>query len=36
VLAAAPAKEYEPRYGDATEFLTQSFRSLWGHMAPDA
>ena len=36
VLAAAPAKEYEPRYGDATEFLTQSFKSLWGHMAPDA
>jgi len=36
VLAAAPAKEYEPRYGDATEFLTESFRSLWGHMAPDA
>ena len=36
VLAAAPAKEFEPRYGDATEFLTQSFKSLWGHMAPDA
>ncbi len=36
VLAAAPAREYEPRYGDATEFLTQSFKSLWGHMAPDA
>jgi len=36
VLAAAPAREYEPRYGDASEFLTRSFRSLWGHMAPDA
>jgi cyclase len=36
VLAAAPAKEFEPRYGDATEFLMQSFKSLWGHMAPDA
>lgn len=36
VLAAAPAREFEPRYGDATEFLTQSFKSLWGHMAPDA
>ena len=36
VLAAAPAKEYEPRYGDPTQFLTQSFKSLWGHMAPDA
>jgi hypothetical protein len=36
VLAAAPAKEFEARYGDSTEFLTQSFKSLWGHMAPDA
>lgn len=36
VLAAAPAKEFEARYGDATEFLTQSFKSLWGHVAPDA
>jgi glyoxylase-like metal-dependent hydrolase (beta-lactamase superfamily II) len=36
VLAAAPAREFEPRYGDSTEFLDQSFRSLWGHMAPDA
>lgn len=36
VLAAAPAREFEPRYGDSTEFLTQSFKSLWGHMAPDA
>jgi glyoxylase-like metal-dependent hydrolase (beta-lactamase superfamily II) len=36
VIAAAPAKEFEARYGDATEFLEQSFRSLWGHMAPDA
>jgi glyoxylase-like metal-dependent hydrolase (beta-lactamase superfamily II) len=36
VLAAAPAKEYEPRYGDSARFLEQSFRSLWGHMAPDA
>jgi glyoxylase-like metal-dependent hydrolase (beta-lactamase superfamily II) len=36
VIAAAPAKEYEARYGDPTEFLEQSFRSLWGHMAPDA
>lgn len=36
VLAAAPAKDYETRFGDPTEFLDQSFRSLWGHMAPDA
>lgn len=36
VLAAAPAAEFEARYGDSREFLDQSFRSLWGHMAPDA
>ncbi|MET0291730.1 MAG: MBL fold metallo-hydrolase [Steroidobacteraceae bacterium] len=36
VLAAAPAKDFEGRFGDPTEFLNQSFRSLWGHMAPDA
>jgi glyoxylase-like metal-dependent hydrolase (beta-lactamase superfamily II) len=36
VIAAAPAKEFAARYGDPTEFLDQSFRSLWGHMAPDA
>lgn len=36
VLAAGPAKEYEARYGDSSRFLTQSFKSLWGHMAPDA
>ena len=36
VLAAAPAREFETRFGDSTEFLTQSFKSLWGHMAPDA
>jgi cyclase len=36
VLAAAPAKEHEARFGDSKEFLEQSFRSLWGHMAPDA
>jgi glyoxylase-like metal-dependent hydrolase (beta-lactamase superfamily II) len=36
VIAAAPAREFEARYGDSTEFLDQSFRSLWGHVAPDA
>jgi cyclase len=36
VLAAAPAREFEARYGDSSDFLNQSFRSLWGHMAPDA
>jgi glyoxylase-like metal-dependent hydrolase (beta-lactamase superfamily II) len=36
VLAVAPAKDYEPKYGDSTQFLTQSFRGLWPRFAPDA
>ena len=36
MLAAAPAKAYEAQYGDATQFLTESFKSLWPRMAPDA
>ena len=36
MLAAAPAKAYEARLGDATQFLTESFKSLWPRMAPDA
>ena len=36
VLAAAPAKEFEARLGDSTVFLTESFKSLWPRLAPDA
>ncbi|MEN9705506.1 MAG: Beta-lactamase precursor [Pseudomonadota bacterium] len=36
MLAARPAREHEARYGDATVFLTESFRSLWPRVAPDA
>jgi glyoxylase-like metal-dependent hydrolase (beta-lactamase superfamily II) len=36
MLAAAPAKAYEAKLGDATAFLTESFKSLWPRMAPDA
>jgi glyoxylase-like metal-dependent hydrolase (beta-lactamase superfamily II) len=36
VLEANPAREHEARYGDAREFLTESFRSLWPRLAPDA
>ncbi len=36
VLAAAPAKEFESQLGDATQFITESFKSLWPRMAPDA
>ncbi|HEY8506915.1 MAG TPA: MBL fold metallo-hydrolase [Steroidobacteraceae bacterium] len=35
-VAAAPAKEYEAKWGDASFFLNQAFRSMWGHFAPDA
>ena len=36
MLASLPAKEHEAQYGDATQFLTESFKSLWPRMAPDA
>jgi glyoxylase-like metal-dependent hydrolase (beta-lactamase superfamily II) len=36
MLAARPAKDYEAKLGDATQFLTESFKSLWPRMAPDA
>jgi cyclase len=36
VLAAAPAKDYVARMGDPTEFLVESFKSLWPRLAPDA
>jgi hypothetical protein len=36
VLAADPAKEYVAKMGDAKIFLTESFKSLWPRMAPDA
>jgi glyoxylase-like metal-dependent hydrolase (beta-lactamase superfamily II) len=36
VVAAAPAKEYVGRMGDPTQFLVESFKSLWPRLAPDA
>lgn len=36
MLAANPAKDYAARLGDPEEFLTQSFKSLWPRLAPDA
>jgi hypothetical protein len=36
VVAAAPAKEFTPQWGDPTQFVTMAFKSLWGHFAPDA
>jgi glyoxylase-like metal-dependent hydrolase (beta-lactamase superfamily II) len=36
VVAKNPAAEYEAKWGDAKSFVDMAFRSLWGHMAPDA
>lgn len=36
VLAANPAKDFIAQMGDPTRFLTESFRSMWPRMAPDA
>jgi glyoxylase-like metal-dependent hydrolase (beta-lactamase superfamily II) len=36
VAAANLAKEYEAQWGDSREFVVASFKSLWGHYAPDA
>jgi cyclase len=33
---SAPAKEFEAQWGDSRTFVLASFRSLWGHYAPDA
>jgi cyclase len=35
-VAAQPTKEFNPAWGDPTEFVTMAFKSLWGHFAPDA
>jgi hypothetical protein len=34
--ATGPAKEYEAQMGDSKTFVLASFKSLWGHYAPDA
>jgi len=36
MLAANPAKDYVERMGDPAHFLTESFKSMWPRMAPDA
>lgn len=35
-VAAKPAKEFEAQWGDSDLFVRTSFKSLWGHYAPDA
>jgi glyoxylase-like metal-dependent hydrolase (beta-lactamase superfamily II) len=34
--ATAPAKEFNPQWGDPQPFVLMAFESLWGHYAPDA
>lgn len=36
MLAANPARDYEAKLGDPTRFLTESFKSMWPRIAPDA
>lgn len=36
VLAAGVTKEFDEKWGEPTKFVTLAFKSLWGHMAPDA
>lgn len=36
VVAAAPTKEFDAKWGNPTQFVTMAFESLWGHFAPDA
>lgn len=36
VAAMNLAKEYEAQWGDSRAFVVASFKSLWGHYAPDA
>jgi hypothetical protein len=35
-LATNPAKDINPQWGDPRPFPTMAFKSLWGHLAPDA
>jgi glyoxylase-like metal-dependent hydrolase (beta-lactamase superfamily II) len=35
-LKTEPAEGLNPAWGDPTQFLTMAFKSLWGHVAPDA
>lgn len=36
VLAAGVTKEFDAQWGEPTKFVTLAFKSLWGHLAPDA
>lgn len=36
VQAEAPTKEFDAKWGDPKQFVDLAFKSLWGHLAPDA
>jgi glyoxylase-like metal-dependent hydrolase (beta-lactamase superfamily II) len=36
VAAAAPTKEFDAQWGDPKQFVDLAFKSMWGHLAPDA
>ena len=36
VQAEAPTREYDAQWGDPRQFVDLAFKSLWGHLAPDA
>jgi glyoxylase-like metal-dependent hydrolase (beta-lactamase superfamily II) len=36
VVAQNPTQEFDAKWGNPAEFTTLAFKSLWGHMAPDA
>ena len=36
VIAQAPTREFDDKWGDSRQFVDLAFKSLWGHMAPDA
>jgi glyoxylase-like metal-dependent hydrolase (beta-lactamase superfamily II) len=36
VLAAEPTKEFDAKWGDPRQSTTLAFKSMWGHLAPDA
>ena len=36
VAAAQPTQEFDAKWGDPKQFVDLAFKSLWGHLAPDA
>ena len=36
VAAKTPTAEFDGKWGDSRQFVTLAFKSLWGHLAPDA